>query len=108
SAYSIRLQRRDPGPDDVVNTADDGGMFAIYDYTAAYAGAAFVGNMRVNVPNDRDDRLQRIELALNKRSSQRWTASVSTNFTKNNRWQDAIVTNPNQEYFQLDSTWEWT
>ena len=32
SAYNIPLQRRDPGPDGITGTADDGAMVTIYDY----------------------------------------------------------------------------
>ena len=41
SAYNIPLQRRDPGPDGNIGTADDGPMVTIYDYDPAFRGNAF-------------------------------------------------------------------
>ena len=46
SAYSIPITRRDPGPDGALNTADDAGKVTMYDYSAAYAGAAFVNSKK--------------------------------------------------------------
>ena len=42
-AYSIPLQRRDPGPDGVLNNADDGGTFTIWDYAPEYRGPGVAG-----------------------------------------------------------------
>jgi hypothetical protein len=54
----------------VLNTTDDGGVVTIYDYDAAFRGAAFVRNAIVNSPNT--DNIQTAEVALTKRSSSRW------------------------------------
>ena len=40
SAYSVPITRRDPGPDGVLNTSDDAGRVTMFDYSAAYQGAA--------------------------------------------------------------------
>ena len=48
SAYSIPIGNTDPGPDGVLGTGDDGGALTYYDYTAAYAGSAFVQNKDLN------------------------------------------------------------
>ena len=61
-AYNIPLTRRDPGPDGVLNNADDGGNVTIWDYSPAYAGAAFVANQRQNSPLT--DRFQSIEFTV--------------------------------------------
>src|SRR5690606_15853551 len=50
--YNIPITRRDPGPDGVVGTPDDGDMVTFYDYDPAYRGAAFVANQRRNSPNN--------------------------------------------------------
>jgi hypothetical protein len=105
SAYTIALNRRDPGPDGVLNTPDDGGVVTIYDYDAAFRGAAFVRNAIVNSPNT--DNIQTAEVALTKRSSSRWMAQSSFFVIKNNRWDVLNIDNPNQAYFPKDLTWDW-
>lgn len=105
SVYNIPLQRRDPGPDGDIGTADDGGMVTIYDYDAAYSGAAFVLNERVN--SDNDSSAQTIEVSVNRRAAGRWSLMGSYGATKQHRWLDAIIENPNQNYFPLDETWSW-
>lgn len=108
SAFNIPITRRDPGPDGNVNTADDGPMVTIYDFPATFAGAAFVGNQRVTRPDDKDDRFQALELTLNKRSSGRWDATASASVIKNHRWITAIAQSPNEDFYPLDETWQWT
>jgi len=103
--YNIALRRRDPGPDGIVNTGDDRGVVTIYDYDAAYRGAAFVRNVIVNSPNT--DKISTYELALTKRMSNRWSAQVSFWAVKNNNWVQLFFENPNQEYFPKDETTDW-
>ncbi len=106
-AWTIPITRRDPGPDGVLNNADDGGTVSFFDYSAAYRGAAFVGNSRANAPDDHDSNYNTIEGTVNKRMSNRWDMLASTSFTKNRRWINAIATSPNAEIFPLDTTWDW-
>jgi hypothetical protein len=105
SAYSVPITRRDPGPDGVLNNADDGGRVTFYDYAAAYRGAAFVSNKRVNADNT--DRFNTMEFTLTKRASSRWMGQISYFAVKNHRWLDGVFANPNQEFFPLDETWSW-
>jgi len=105
SAYNIPLTRRDPGPDGVLNTSDDGGKVTIYDYDAAYRGAAFVQNEQQNT--DRDDSFQTIEFTVTKRSSGKWGAMASFWAIKNHRWLTTFDDDPNNDYFPLDETWKW-
>lgn len=107
SAWNIPITRRDPGPDGVLNTADDGGRVTFYDYDAAYRGAAFVGNTSVNAPDERDSYYNTIEFTLNKRMSNRWDMLASASRTKNHRWINVIASTPNLEVFPLDETWDW-
>jgi hypothetical protein len=107
SAWSIPITRRDPGPDGVLNNADDGGSVSFFDYTAAYRGAAFVGNERVNAPDNRDSSYNTIEATVQKRMSNRWDILASGSWTKNHRWINAIASTPNQEIFPLDTTSDW-
>lgn len=107
TAYNIALTRRDPGPDGVLNTADDAGKVTIYDYDAAFRGAAFVGNMRRNRPDERNDSFQSLEFTLNKRNNGRWGVVTSFAATKNHRWLVGIPASPNDDVFPLDETWDW-
>ena len=105
SAYNIPLQRRDPGPDGLLGTPDDGPMVTIYDYDPAYRGAGFVVNERINTDNDNS--AQTIEVSVNKRSSEGWSLMGSYGATKQHRWLDAFIETPNQESYPLDETWSW-
>ena len=105
SAYNIALPRRDPGPDGAVGTADDGGMVTIYDYDAAYRGAAFVRNVLVNSPYA--DKINTVEFSLSKRLSNRWSAQGSFWIVKNNNWIEQTFETPNNDYFPKDETTDW-
>ena len=107
SAFNIPLQRRDPGPDGIINTGDDGAMVTIYDYAAAFAGSRFVANQTVNRPAGRYDSYQSMEGALSKRFSQTWSLQTSYTATKYHRWITAIPQSPNDEYFPVDNAWRW-
>jgi hypothetical protein len=104
-AYNVPITRRDPGPDGVLNTSDDGGRVTLYDYAAAYRGAAFVSNKRVNADNT--DRFDSVEFTLTKRASDKWMGQVSYFVVKNHQWLDGVFQNPNQEFFPRDDTWAW-
>jgi hypothetical protein len=105
SAYNIPLQRRDPGPDGVLNNADDGGTVTIYDYDPAYRGAAFVQQVQVN--SDTIERYHTIEAAVARRLSGRWMAQAAGFAVKNHRWIEQNFQTPNDDYFPLDETWNW-
>jgi hypothetical protein len=115
SAYNIPLTRRDPGPDGVLNTADDGGSVTIYDYDAAFRGAAFVRNQLEN--SDRDDKYQTVEFTVTKRSSGRWSAIASFWAVKYDAWLPdqtnptikgtLIPDDPNAAQNGRDETWKW-
>jgi len=105
SAWSVPITRRDPGPDAVLGNADDAGSVTLYDYTAAYRGAAFVNAQTVNATNP--DRYNAIEGTLSKRFSSRWTGQVSYFAVKNHRWIASVFANPNDQFFPLDETWGW-
>ena len=53
SAYNIPLTRRDPGPDGVLDTADDGGNVTIWDYDPAYRRCGVRGQRAAERPADR-------------------------------------------------------
>jgi len=111
SAYNIPLTRRDAGPDDILNNADDGTPVTIYDYDAAFRGSAFVNNQLKNT--DRDDHFNSLEFTVTKRSSGRWSAIASFWAIKDHRWITGpspftiIPDNPNADAFAMDDTWRW-
>ena len=80
-------------------------MVTIYDYAAAYRGAAFVRNVIVNSENT--DKINTFEVAVTKRVSDRWSAQSSFWVVKNNNWIQLSFENPNQEHFPKDENWEW-
>jgi outer membrane receptor protein involved in Fe transport len=106
SAYNTLLQRRDPGPDGLEGTPDDGATVAIYDYDPAYRGSRFVGNMRVNRPDSQEPYTQTIEAALTRRTSGVWGMLGSFSAQKKHELLKAVQS-PNDEYFNLDDTWTW-
>jgi hypothetical protein len=108
SAFNIPLSRKDPGPDGVINTGDDGGFVTIHDYDPAYRGSAFVGNQNLNRPPGRHDSYQSIEGALMKRLSDNWSLQTAYTATKYHRWLVGIPQSPNDEYFPLDDAWRWS
>jgi hypothetical protein len=104
-AWSVPITRRDPGPDGILGNGDDAGKLTLFDYTAAYRGAAFVNSQIVNAPNT--DRFHAIEATMTKRFSSRWTGQVSYFTVKNHRWISSVYTSPNDQFFPLDETWTW-
>ncbi|MPZ17327.1 MAG: hypothetical protein GEV06_05365 [Luteitalea sp.] len=104
-AYNISLTRRDPGPDGIVETADDGGLVTIYDYDPAFQGAEFVRNMQVN--SGEVDRFHTIEASITKRLSSGWMVQAAGWGLKNHRWIERHFQTPNDDHFPRDETWEW-
>jgi hypothetical protein len=104
SAYDTPITRQDPGPDGVLGTADDGAPVTFHDYNATYRGAAFVGNERLNNPNN--NWFHSMEFTLTKRASERWSAIASYRVVKNHRWITNTFDNPNI-FFPLDETWAY-
>ncbi len=105
SAWSVPITRRDPGPDGILGTADDGGSVTLYDYSAAYRGAGFVNSQIVNATNA--DHFNSVEATLTKRFSSRWTGQVSYFTVKNHRWLASVFGSPNDLFFPVDDTWSW-
>jgi hypothetical protein len=87
-------------------------MVTIYDYDPAFRGAAFVGNLRVNRPEGRDDRYTSFEGSVNRRLTGRWSMLGAYTATKYHRWittapRGDIPQSPNDEFFPLDEAWRW-
>jgi hypothetical protein len=105
AAFNISLLRRDPGPDGIIGTADDGPMVTIYDYDAAYRGNAFEKQQSLNRPNANPDTATTYEGSVTKRLSNRWSVTSSYGATHQHRYLTGIVQNPNEAYYNLDATW---
>ncbi len=113
-AYTVAIPSTDPGPDGVRGTADDGGPITVYDYSAAYAGSAFVRNMDVNT-DGYENNYHSIEVAAQKRLSKGWQLVTSFLATRVDQWRsdtalttpDGIPESPNQDYFPKAQYWEW-
>jgi hypothetical protein len=105
-AYNIPLQRRDPGPDGNINTADDGPMVTIYDYDPAYRGNAFEKEQAVNEPDDLHDTATTFEGSVTKRLSNRWSVTMSHGATHQD--QRDFAQNPNAAQFSVTDNWSHT
>jgi len=107
SAYSNPIQVRDPGPDGVTGTADDGPLVNIYDYDVAYKGSTFVAQEPVNRPAGREDYANSFEGTVTKRGSKIFS-ETSILFTKNHRWIVGVPQSPNDNFYPIDKTWSIT
>ena len=106
SVWNQQFNRRDPGRDGLLDTADDGGVATFYDYDPAYRGASFVQNQLHN--SDRQDSFNNLELTATKRpGSGRWLVNSSFLATKNHRWIQRIRETPNDDILPLDETWSF-
>ncbi|MDO8835166.1 MAG: TonB-dependent receptor, partial [Vicinamibacterales bacterium] len=106
-AYSIPITNKDPGPDGVTGTSDDGGAVTYYDYSAAFAGSAFVQNKNINT-DGYENTFNNFEVAAQKRLSNRWQLVTSFLATHVDTWRNGIPQDPNAEGFYPKSKyWEW-
>jgi hypothetical protein len=107
SAYNIPITVRDPGPDGIANTADDGPPVTIYDYDPAYRGSGFVAQTPANRPAGREDYANSFEGTVTKRGG-KFFGETSILFTKNHRWIVGVPQSPNDNFSPIDSTWAIT
>jgi len=109
STYSVTITKPDPGPDNVVGTADDPGTTLTYwDYPSAYAGAAFEQNMYTSPAGTPDQTFKTIEVAASKRLSRNWTFNASYSATKKHiPVVEFAFNDPNALYNTSDDNWEW-
>jgi hypothetical protein len=104
SAFTIPITARDPGPDGVVGTADDGGMVTYYDYDPAFRGEQFTWT---NTPGYTDS-YHNVELEVNKRLADNWQLVASYLATKSDAWINGVPQTPNEDQFPKNQTWEQT
>ncbi len=107
AAFTIPLTATDPGPDGVVGSADDGKPVTYYDYTAAYAGSAFVQLKDINT-SGYTNTFHNIEIAAQKRLSNRWQLVTSFLATHVDTWRNGVPQDPNAAgFFPKSKYWEW-
>jgi hypothetical protein len=107
SAYSIPISNTDPGPDGVLGTSDDGKALTYYDYTAAYAGSAFVQNKDLNT-DGYDNSYHNVEVAAQKRLSDKWQLVTSFLATHTDMWRNGVPQDPNAAgFYPTSNFWEW-
>lgn len=107
-AYTVPVPRVDP----VTGTP-----IVLYTYPASVAGAAFVQNFQTN-RDGRPDYSHSLEFTATKRKSGRWMALATLSLTENHRWlpigtgvsagSSALPQNPNQDFYPLDETRDWS
>jgi hypothetical protein len=79
-AFTVPVSVRDPGPDAVIGSADDGGLFTLYSLDAAHVSLPVL-NTYANVPGDSD--YYTWEITGTKRMSKKWSALMSFSKTWN-------------------------
>jgi hypothetical protein len=90
-AFSVPTTVRDPGPDGVAGTADDGALITASNLAAAFVGLPTV-SLVTNVPGQ--STFDTYEIAMNKRMSRHWSASVSYSFTSRHAYRTASTIYP--------------
>jgi len=109
---NIPITRQDPGPDSVLGNSDDGGLVHVLrPFAGAYRGAAFDPTTPINRDSSRATTTYKgFELTLTKRQAGNWMALGSFQVIKNHIWTGTSATpsNPNQEIFAIDDTWDWS
>ena len=106
-AFNVPVTTRDPGPDGVLNSGDDGGVITYYDLDPALRGRETL--MVVN-PEGFTDKYHNLDLALTKRMSNGFQYAVSYLATKRNAFAGGVFpVDPNAAgFFPKDQSWERT
>ena len=97
-----------------------GPNFTVYDLPngSPYTNALYSTTQYVNTPNSNTNHVSTYEATVTKRSTGGGKWSVVANFTaiRDHNWlntgtanqgQQPIATNPNQNYFPIDTSWNW-
>jgi Carboxypeptidase regulatory-like domain/TonB dependent receptor len=103
-AYNVPRTVRDPGPDGVLNNADDGGTFTVFDLNPANLALPIV-NVQTNGPGTAE--FHNFEISGTRRQTGRWSLSASFAMRWNRDLEDVyfgqririatadFITNPN-------------
>jgi outer membrane receptor protein involved in Fe transport len=107
SYFTQAIPRVDPGPDGVTGTGDDGGEVIVWNYPSQYAGGTYVGNERMNIPDDRRPIRHTIEGVVTRRQVGKWGVLGSAGATRVRTYNAPIPTSPNSDYFNRELIWNW-
>ena len=95
-----------------------GNSFTVYDLPngSPYTNALYSATQYVNTPNGNSNHVTTYEATLTKRSAGSWGAVINFTAIRDHNWintgtanqgQQPIATNPNQNYFPIDTSWNW-
>jgi len=104
--YNRQFNRRDPGPDGALGTADDGGIVTFYDFDPAFRAASFVTVTRLNADSDHQDTYDNAEVSITKRQAGKWFGTASILATKYATWFNPVPQSPNDLLFPMNRIWE--
>jgi Carboxypeptidase regulatory-like domain len=113
SVWNRQITRRDPGPDGLLSTADDPlvngapRMVTFFDYDPAFRDASFAVTQLVNVPRSRSGQSYTYELAMTKRLSHKWSATMSGWITQIHNPRTTLIQTPNDEIFPDSDYSQW-
>ncbi|MBI1873625.1 MAG: TonB-dependent receptor [Acidobacteria bacterium] len=96
SAYNVARSVRDPGPDGVAGTADDGSLLTVFDLDPAFVNTPLV-NMTTHNPNIDGDDHYTWEIAGMRRMSNNWSMNASFAHTWSREAPNS--TNPTPNHF---------
>jgi len=104
-AWNVARTVYDPGPNVTPSLNGTAGMpILIYDLNPAYRGAQFSQTIYMNRPDAYADSFTTYEMTLTKRATGRWSAIASYSVTQNHQFVNGVPTNPNLEFFNLDTS----
>ena len=118
--YTVPVTRPDPGPDGVLNSGDDPGVnFTYWEYPRSLAGRSFERFWLTNAADDQT--FKSLDIALQKRLSNRWQMLTSYTLTRRNvpvldsingaEFDSNVVggpLDPNAEINTADRSYEWS
>jgi hypothetical protein len=108
SAWNLPRTVYDAGPNvtpSLTNTT--GKAITIYDLDPAYRAAQFAQTRYINRPANYSDAFRTYEVTMTKRATGRWNVIASYSVTQNHQFVNGVPTNPNLEYFNLDTSSPW-
>jgi hypothetical protein len=103
-AYSAAFPFVDIGADGLRGTSDDRTL-TLFGMPAGNASAFPLGNVVMNVPRSEDFRT--IEVSVNRRYANRWSASLGGAFTWLNDYPEGFPVNPNQPGREERTQWNF-
>jgi hypothetical protein len=100
-AYTIPLQRTDPGPDNTTGTSDDA-VITVYDRPAGLGSDRVFTN-----PEDFTSDFHTFEVALNRRFSGKWMALTSFGYTWLDQYHGVTSTTSALDSVGITKTYNW-